>query len=108
MSEPHLPPYWAVVFTSTRTPNDPEGYAKASARMLELAREQPGFLGVESARGDDGVGITISYWSSLEAVAAWRAHPEHLEVQARGRGQWYADFDLRVARVESARRFEAR
>ena len=107
MSAPPTPPYWAVLFTSTRTRHDPAGYERAAQRMLELARRQPGFLGVESARGADGVGITVSYWDSLEAIAAWREHPEHLEVQARGRGLWYADFDLRVARVEAARHFEA-
>jgi heme-degrading monooxygenase HmoA len=101
------PPYWAVIFTSTRTPSDPAGYERAAQRMLELARLQPGFLGAESARGTDGVGITVSYWTTLEAVAVWRDHPEHLDVQARGRDTWYAEFDLRVARVEAARRFEA-
>lgn len=101
------PPYWAVIFTSTRTPRDAEGYGRAAERMLELAREQPGFLGVESARGADGVGITVSYWRSREAIEAWKRDAEHLRVQARGRAVWYADFDLRVARVEEARRFEA-
>ena len=107
MSERPEPPYWAVIFTSTRTPSDPAGYECAAQRMLELARLQPGFLGIESARGTDGIGITVSYWTSLEAVAAWRAHSEHPDVQSRGRGEWYADFELRVARVEAARRFDA-
>ena len=101
------PPYWAVIFTSTRTPRDAAGYERAAERMVELARDQPGFLGVESARGADGVGITVSYWSTREAIAAWKRHAEHLQVQADGRGIWYSGFDLRVARVEEARRFEA-
>ena len=101
------PPYWAVIFTSTRTSRDAEGYARAAERMLELARSQPGFLGVESARGEDGVGITVSYWSTRESIAAWKRNSEHLRAQADGRGLWYSDFDLRVARVEEARRFEA-
>jgi heme-degrading monooxygenase HmoA len=101
------PPYWAVIFTSTRTPRDAAGYARAAERMLELAREQAGFLGVESARGADGVGITVSYWSTRESIAAWKRNAEHLQAQSDGRGIWYSDFDLRVARVEEARRFEA-
>ncbi len=76
-------------------------------RMLELARAQPGFLGVESARGPDGVGITVSYWTSREAIADWKRHAEHLGAQALGRAVWYADFALRVARVEEARSFES-
>src|SRR5437764_332849 len=77
MSEPFArtpePPYYAVVFTTLRTPDDPDGYAETAARMEELAARQPGYLGVESVRGADGVGITVSYWASLEAVRAWAA-----------------------------------
>jgi heme-degrading monooxygenase HmoA len=101
------PPYWAVIFTSKRTPRDAAGYEAAANRMLELAREQPGFLGVESARGSDGMGITVSYWSSREAISDWKRNAEHLRAQARGRAVWYADFELRVARVEEARHFES-
>ena len=68
-------PYYAVIFTSLRTEGD-QGYAEAAARMLELAREQPGFLGVESARGEDGLGITVSYWASEAAILAWKHHPD--------------------------------
>jgi len=90
------PPYYAVVFTSLRTDGD-NGYAEMGRRMMELARAQPGFLGAESAR--DGLGITVSYWASLEAIQAWKAHPEHREAQARA-ADWYAAFRVRVCRVE--------
>lgn len=90
-------PYYAVIFTSTRTSVD-DGYAEAAERMLELARSIPGFLGVESAREE--VGITVSYWESLDAIKAWRQHPEHVEAQRRGREQWYASFSTRVCLVE--------
>jgi heme-degrading monooxygenase HmoA len=96
-----LPPYYAVIFTSVRTPDDPDGYAAAAARMEELAAAQPGFLGVESARGPDGVGITVSYWSSLDAVRAWGRHAEHRLAQQFGREKWYQWFRLRVCRVEA-------
>ena len=71
------PPYYAVIFASLRTAADDAGYAHAAERMVELAAQQPGFLGVDSARGADQFGITVSYWSSLEAISAWRAHAEH-------------------------------
>ncbi len=96
------PPYWAVVFSSRRSAGDDIGYAEAATRMVDLARQQPGFLGVESARGDDGFGITVSYWDSEAAIAAWRAHAEHAAVRATGRRDWYTHFELRVARVERA------
>jgi heme-degrading monooxygenase HmoA len=101
------PPYFAVILTSARSPADAEGYAATSERMLELAREQPGFLGVESARGEDGLGITVSYWASLEAIRAWREHAEHRPAQQKGRAKWYSRYVLRVCRVERAWDFEA-
>jgi heme-degrading monooxygenase HmoA len=73
--------------------------------MEELAREQPGFLGVESVRGEDGLGITISYWATLADVAAWGRHAEHLLAQQRGREEWYRWYSLRVCRVERATEF---
>jgi heme-degrading monooxygenase HmoA len=93
------PPYYAVIFTSLRTEGD-QGYGDMADRMLELAAQQPGFLGVESARTPGGLGITVSYWSSEEAIAQWRANAEHRVAQERGRRVWYSDFHLRVARVE--------
>ena len=99
------PPYYAVVFSSLRTATDDAGYAVMAERMVELARQQPGFLGVESARGADGCGITVSYWESLEAVHAWGRQAEHLTAQAQGRERWYETFRLRICRVEQERHF---
>ncbi len=95
------PPYYAVIFTNQRTPGD-AGYADMADRMVALAQQQPGFLGVESVRGADGLGITVSYWRSEEAIAAWKANAEHSQARQQGRGDWYAGFQLRVARVERA------
>ena len=93
------PPYYAVIFTSRRTEGD-NGYGDMTDRMVELAAQQPGFLGVESARGADGLGITVSYWQSEEAIAAWKRNAEHAVAQARGRANWYTEFVTRVAKVE--------
>jgi heme-degrading monooxygenase HmoA len=95
------PPYYAVIFTSQRTEGD-RGYNQMTERMLELAATQPGFLGVESVRGPDGLGVTVSYWSSEEAIAAWKAHPDHQPAQEAGKRVWYADYQIRVAKVERA------
>src|SRR5512135_105225 len=94
------PPYYAVVFTSLRAAADPEGYAVTADRMAELASAQPGFLGMESVRDQQGVGITVSYWSSLEAIRNWRDVAEHRAAQSSGRSKWYDEFRLRVCRVE--------
>jgi len=95
------PPYYAVIFSSQRTEGE-RGYGEMAERMATLAARQPGFLGVESVRGADGFGITVSYWSDLESIAAWRADVEHLAAQDLGKREWYAHYELRVAKVERA------
>lgn len=95
------PPYYAVIFTSVRTGVD-GGYAETAALMNALAARQPGYLGVESAHSPGGLGITVSYWASEEAIAAWKANVDHQVAQSRGRADWYSDYQVRVARVERA------
>lgn len=91
------PPYYAVIFTSTRTEGD-NGYSKMAERMEELASQQPGFLGVDSARED--VGITVSYWQDLESIKNWKENVEHQEARKQGREKWYDSFSVRIAKVE--------
>lgn len=95
------PPYFAVIFSSQRTGVD-EGYAQVAERMVELAAGQPGFLGVESVRDAEGFGITVSYWSSTDAIANWKANAEHVAAQEMGLRAWYDRYELRVALVERA------
>jgi heme-degrading monooxygenase HmoA len=95
------PPYYALIFTSQRTDGD-AGYATTAARMVELAAAQPGYLGVENARGADGLGITVSYWRTLDDIVAWRRQLEHTAARNEGRSRWYSHYELRVARVERA------
>ena len=100
------PPYYAVIFTSRESGSDSEAYAETAGRMVDLAGRQPGFLGVESVRGEDGIGITVSYWESLDAIQVWRKNEEHLAAQEKGRAEWYDRFELRVAKVERAHGFD--
>jgi heme-degrading monooxygenase HmoA len=93
------PPYYAVIFTSQRMGPD-RGYAHVADRMIELARQQPGFLGVDSVRAADGFGITVSYWTSKESIDDWEKHTEHQTAQCTGQAIWYADYQVRVALVE--------
>lgn len=95
------PPYYAVIFASQRRASDPD-YDAAAERMVQLATEQEGFLGVETVRGEDGFGITVSYWRDEACIHAWKLQAEHTEARRRGRLEWYEHFELRVARVERA------
>ncbi|MDE1164621.1 MAG: antibiotic biosynthesis monooxygenase [Pseudomonas sp.] len=95
------PPYYAVIFTSQRTDID-DGYGQAAAHMVELASQQPGYLGIESARDAQGLGITVSYWQNEAAILAWKHHAEHAAIRDKGRARWYQACITRVAKVERA------
>ena len=98
-------PYYAVIFTSERTAGD-NGYAKMADTMVELAADQPGFIGVESVRNEAGEGITVSYWESLESIANWKSHAVHRTAQKLGKSDWYQRFQLRVCKVERDKYYE--
>jgi len=91
------PPYYAVIFTSTRTEGD-NGYVGMAIAMEELAKQQDGYLGIESARNE--LGITVSYWESLEAIKNWKQNLDHLAAQKLGKEKWYEHYKVRVCRVE--------
>ena len=99
------PPYFAVVFSSTRREGD-HGYGAMADAMEALARSQPGFLGIDSVRDASGVGITVSYWSSLDAIREWKANADHQIAQRLGRERWYRAYTLRICRVERAYGFD--
>lgn len=101
------PPYYAVIFTSLRKPVEHEAYGDMAAQMVALAAQQPGYLGMESVRGDDGLGITVSYWRTAEDIQAWRRHVEHTQARDAGRARWYSHYELRVAKVERAYGWDA-
>jgi len=93
------PPYYAVVFTSVRTATD-KGYADTAEKMMALASNQPGFLGVESVRQDGGLGITVSYWKDTDSINKWKNHAAHQHAQQLGRHKWYSGYRIRVAKVD--------
>ena len=90
-------PYYAVIFTSTQTETI-EGYSEMAEKMENLAKQQKGFIGIDSARNE--VGITVSYWESLEAIKNWKANTDHLFAQQKGREQWYNWYNVRICKVE--------
>jgi heme-degrading monooxygenase HmoA len=98
------PPYYAVIFTSQRTEGD-KGYGKMAEKMEELASQQQGFLGIESAR-DNELGITVSYWESLDAIKKWKENSSHKVAQEKGKEEWYKNYTVRICKVERAYSFE--
>lgn len=93
---------YAVIFLSQRSAADDEGYTAAAAAMDALAARQPGYRGVDSARGADGFGITVSWWADAESAQAWRAHPDHEAMRARGRAIWYERHEVAAGGVDRA------
>lgn len=98
-------PYYAVIFTSTQNENI-EGYEEMADKMNALAKQQPGYLGMESARAE--VGITVSYWESLEAIKNWKQQAEHIKAQQKGRNDWYNWYRARICKVEREYEFNGK
>jgi heme-degrading monooxygenase HmoA len=94
------PPYVAVIFTSIRSADDQAGYEAMAAEMERLAATQPGYLGIESARGSDGLGISVSYFATAADARAWKANADHLGAQRLGRERWYRAYSVRIAEVQ--------
>jgi len=97
------PPYYAVIFTSIMA-EDAKGYKNMSNKMVELVQQQDGFLGIEAARSE--IGITVSYWNSLEAIKNWKLNVDHIEAREKGRSTWYKKFKVRISKVERDYGFE--
>ncbi len=96
-------PYYAVIFTSSQTENT-KGYSEMADKMEKLAKQQIGFIGVDSVRNE--VGITVSYWESLEAIKSWKKQSEHLQAQLKGRNHWYSWYNVKICKVERAYEFK--
>ena len=97
-------PYYAVIFTSTQNINT-EGYSEMAIKMETLAKKQEGFIGIDSAR--ETVGITVSYWDSLDAIKNWKQQSEHLQAQLQGRNNWYSWYNVKICKVEREYEFNA-
>ncbi len=94
------PACYAVIFSSQLKSADDKGYAQMAAKMEELARQQPGFVGIESVRSATGQGITVSYWQTLESISEWKKNTQHLEAQNLGQNKWYANYSVKIAKIE--------
>lgn len=102
------PPYYAVIFSSKQT-SQTRGYKQAAQLMEELAKEMPGYLGIEGAKNADGDqhGITVSYWKTLEDIARWKEQAEHQGAQRMGKSEWYDSYTVRICKVEREYSFES-
>ncbi len=101
------PPYYVVTFASTRIEGD-NGYGDMADRMVELAAQQPGYLGIESARNADGFGITNSFWTDEDSIRNWKRVVDHLAAQMKGRESWYEQYEVRIGKIERAYGFDRR
>lgn len=102
--EVHEPPYYVAVFTAVRT-QEQSGYSETNARMEDLVKEVPGFLGMDHAQTPGGLGITVGYFRDADALMEWRSNAEHRAAQKRGQAEWYQSYTLHVAKVERSHGF---
>ena len=101
--KPHCLPYYAVIFTSTRTAIE-DGYKETALHMEKLAKQVEGYLGMETAR--DEINITVSYWESLDSISNWKNQIDHLKAQQLGKKKWYQSYTIRITKVEREYSFE--
>lgn len=94
------PGTYAVIFKSKRTPEAGADYDAMNAMLFEMAKSQPGYIGIDSVRGADGTGLSVSYWRSREDIARWRADLKHTAARKLGREKWYESFTVHIARIE--------
>jgi len=99
--------YYAVIFSTVREIEKQEGYQEMSEKMLRLAQAQPGFIEIESVRGPDGRGMSVSYWRTLEDIRSWKQQNEHLMAQQMGKSRWYRSYKVRICKVEREYEFSA-
>jgi len=92
-------PYYAVIFSSQMNSKD-SGYIQMAEQMVELAKLQEGYLGIDSCRSETGFGVTVSYWKTKEAIQKWKKHVDHIGAQRLGRERWYQDYHLHIAKIE--------
>ena len=95
------PPYYAVIFTNKLSKDD-KGYEAMATKMFNMALEQPGCLGAESTRDEQGIGITVSYWQDEQSLLNWKAVAQHRVAQKMGIAKWYSKYEVRIAKVERA------
>ncbi|WP_055668660.1 antibiotic biosynthesis monooxygenase family protein [Desnuesiella massiliensis] len=100
------PPYYAVIFTSIRTSGD-NGYGKVSDDIVNIVSKQKGFLGAESVRDEDGFGMTISYWDSIESINEWKYNVPHMKAKEMGKKMWYSKYMIRICKVENDNYFDS-
>lgn len=92
-------PYYAVIFTSVKKETaDADGYGEMAVQIEKLAMTMPGYISHESARNE--VGITVSYWESLEAIKNWKQQTDHIVAQHMGREKFYSSYKVRICKVE--------
>ncbi|MFT5750576.1 MAG: heme-degrading monooxygenase HmoA [Flavobacteriales bacterium] len=99
----HKPPYYAVIFTTKQTAVT-AGYTETTDHMEALAKEHAGYLGMDHARSE--IGITISYWETLEDIARWKAQRDHLKAQQKGIKEWYEHYTVKICKVERVYSFD--
>lgn len=92
------PPYYAVI-APTVLRDDAAGYPAMAMRLMELAPDVDGFLGIESCWQGKFV-LAVSYWRSLDAIDAWRRHARHQVAKDLGKTRWFEAYFTRIARVE--------
>jgi heme-degrading monooxygenase HmoA len=91
---------YVVIFRSTRKIDDGQLYLEWSEKMEKLVKSIDGYkqhFGFRDA--DTREGVTISYFSSLEAISQWKSLADHKTAQQLGRDSFYEEYSVQVCEV---------
>ncbi len=92
------PPYYAVI-APAELADDTRGYFEMAESLIELARKQPGFIGIEGGYMK-GFSLAVSYWESLEAIQNWSRNSRHMLAKDKAKSDWFKKYVTRIAKVE--------
>ncbi len=91
---------YVVIFLSTRKLDDGKLYSEWSEKMERLVKTIDGYVnhfGFRDSTSRDGV--TVSYFTSLDAISQWKQLDDHKVAQQMGRDTFYEEYSVQVCEV---------
>ena len=91
----------AVIFEVWPKEEGRQQYLDIAAALKPTLEKMDGFISIErfQSLNEPGKILSLSFWRDDEAIAGWRQVEAHRLAQAKGRGELFRDYRLRIAGV---------
>jgi len=92
----------AVIFEVWPKADHKQDYLDTAQGLKARLEAAPGFISIERFESlvESGKILSLSFFESEEAVAAWRNTLEHRKAQVQGRRVYFENYRLRIASVQ--------